>query len=164
MNMFRIRLLLAYLKAMLISLFRPPAEFLSRYMRRAGMVLDANPGPAATNTYSPQMPTGNVSRMWSFPLTLIPPAVAAASIGAQAFSNTGLGLQVGDTVQVSFQAAQTAGVSISDAYVSAADQLTIRFVNPTAGSVTPAAGIYQVLGFRPIPASQQSLSTPAISW
>jgi hypothetical protein len=150
--------------AALIGLFAPLERLLTRYQQRAGLILQANPGPATTNSFSPQMSTGNVSKNWSFPLSLTPASVAAATVAAQTFSATGLGLQVGDIVQVAFQGAQTAGVSVSDAYVSAADAITIRFVNATAGAVVPAAGTYQVSGMRPITSSQQSLSSPAISW
>ena len=67
-------------------------------------------------------------------------------------------------VTVAFNGAQTAGVGITDAYVSAADQLTIRFVNPTAGSVTPASGTYLVSVQRPNTSTQSVTVTPQLSW
>ena len=54
------------------------------------------------------------------------------------------GLQVGDAVKVSLPAAQTTGVGIGNAYVSAADTLTIQFINAT-GSSASAAGTYTVV-------------------
>lgn len=55
------------------------------------------------------------------------------------------GLQVGDAVHVTLPAAQTTGVGIANAYVSAANTLTIQFINATGSSASAAAGTYTVV-------------------
>lgn len=122
----------------------------------------SNPGPAITNTYEAFYPIGNVPKFGAFLITLSPAIVATITTAAQNFAATGIGLTVGDIVSVSFQGAQTVGVGILDAYVSASDQLTVRFVNPTAAGVTPASGTYAVTVFRPT--SSVSATVPQMSW
>lgn len=122
----------------------------------------SNPGPAITNTFEAVYPIGNVPKFGAFLISITPASVATITTAAQNFAATGIGLVLGDIVSVSFQGAQTAGVGVLDAYVSATDQLTIRFVNPTAGSVTPAAGSYAVTVLRPT--SLISATVPQLSW
>ena len=124
----------------------------------------ANPGPASAQTQESFAPMTNVVKGGVFSLTLTPAAVATVTVAAQNFASTGIGLLVGDMVTVAFNGAQTAGVGITDAYVSAADQLTIRFVNPTAGSVTTASGTYLVSVQRPNTSTQSVTVTPQLSW
>ena len=124
----------------------------------------SNPGPASTNTQESFAPMTNVVKGGVFSLSLTPSAVATITTAAQHFANTGIGLAVGDYVSVAFNGAQTAGVGVLDAYVSAADQLTIRFVNPTAGSVTPAAGTYLVSVQRPSTSTGSNPTSPLLSW
>lgn len=57
---------------------------------------------------------------------------------------TVIGAAVGDYVMLSLPAAPTAGI-VFNAFVSAADTVTIRATNATAGSVDPAAATYGVL-------------------
>ena len=124
----------------------------------------ANPGPASSVTQESFAPMTNVVKGGVFSLTLTPAAVATITTAAQNFASTGIGLVVGDMVQVAFNGAQTAGVGVLDAYVSAADQLTIRFVNPTAASVTPAAGSYLVSVQRPTTLANQGQTAPYLAW
>jgi hypothetical protein len=124
----------------------------------------SNPGPASTNTQESFAPMTNVVKGGVFSLSLTPASVATITTAAQNFANTGIGLVVGDYVSVAFNGAQTAGVGVLDAYVSAADQLTIRFVNPTAGSVTPAAGTYLVSVQRPSTTTGSNPTSPLLSW
>lgn len=101
----------------------------------------SNPGPNSSNAPDTiQMPTGNWWKVGRFALTAITPTALAAgpSIGVQTFAATGIGLIVGDQVQVSYQGTQTANVAILDARVSAVDQLEIKFL-ATTGTPTPAA-------------------------
>lgn len=93
------------------------------------------------------IPRGNIGATFVIGPSLTPVAVATITAVEQSF--TVPGLQVGDYVNVSCNVAQTAGVGIANARVSAANTLTIQFVNPTAGSVTPAAGQYLVAVDRP---------------
>lgn len=66
------------------------------------------------------------------------------------------GVRVGDLVLVQKPTHQ-AGLAVESlARVAANDQLTIKFINPTAGGVTPTAGeTWKALAFRP----EDSLST-----
>jgi len=65
-----------------------------------------------------------------------------ATVTAPAQTVTVPGAKVGDVVIVT-PPGQTAGVTIGSAYVSAANTVSVQFVNPTAGGVTPAAGIHK---------------------
>jgi hypothetical protein len=90
---------------------------------------------------------GNCLRLILLGPTLTPVAVAAAISAEQAFTVTGLRTQ--DIIYVVASVAQTAGIGIGNARVSANDTLQISFMNATAGSLTPAAGIYQLVVHRP---------------
>lgn len=73
--------------------------------------------------------------------------VTATTIATSGASKTVTvaGLQVGDAVKVTLPGAQTAGVGIGNAYVSAADTLVIQFTNATGASADSAAGTYTVV-------------------
>lgn len=87
---------------------------------------------------------GNILVNMMAGVTLTPTALTASTTTAQTFTIPGLVLN--DAVNVTFNGAQTAGVGIGNAYVSAANVLTIVFTNSTAaGTPTPAAGVYIVL-------------------
>lgn len=73
--------------------------------------------------------------------SLTPVSVAATSCLEQTFAVPGL--LVGDSVDVS-PPSITAGVAPVCSRVSAANTLAIAFVNPTAGALVPAAGIYRI--------------------
>jgi hypothetical protein len=77
--------------------------------------------------------------------TITPASVAAATVAEQTFTVTGL--TTADKVIVNPPAIANA-TGIVGARVSAADTLAIRFVNPTAGALTPTSGTYTVLAFR----------------
>ena len=124
---------------------------------------NTNPGPAITQTFEPIAPMGNVAKWGTFPLTLAPASAPASTTSSQSFSSTGIGLLTTDYVQVWYNGAQTAGVMIANAYVSATDTLTVQFGNFTAGAVTPASGTYVVTVYRPA-ALASLLSSPALSW
>ncbi len=80
-------------------------------------------------------------------VTITPAAVLANITAEQSF--TVQGLQVNDYVQVAAQAAQTAGVGVVNARVTAANTLTIAFCNFTSGTLTPVAGSYSIEVNRP---------------
>jgi len=90
---------------------------------------------------------GNVLYQWIIAPTLTPVIVNTITAPEQSF--TVPGLQMGDFVTVAPAIAQTAGVGILTSRVSAANTLTIQFVNPTAGNLTPVAGKYYVEILRP---------------
>lgn len=77
--------------------------------------------------------------------SLTPASVGAATVAEQTFTVTGL--TTADKVIVNGPALGNA-TGIAGARVSAADTLAVRFVNPTAGALTPAAGTYSVIAFR----------------
>lgn len=77
--------------------------------------------------------------------TITPASVAAATVAEQTFTVTGL--TTADKVVVNPPSIANA-TGISGVRVSAADTLAIRFVNPTAGALTPTSGTYTVLAFR----------------
>lgn len=87
------------------------------------------------------LPSGTVSAIAKISQSLTPVSVAAATCAEQNF--TVQGLAVGDYVDVT-PPSITAGVSAVGARVSAANTLTVTFVNPTAGALTPAAGVYRI--------------------
>jgi len=100
-------------------------------------VTGSNPGPQADSLPDTvQMPTGNIWKVGRFSISITPSAVATVTAPAQNFAATGIGLLTTDTVIVT-PPSVTAGVTIGAVWVSAADQLSIQFVNPTAGSLTP---------------------------
>jgi hypothetical protein len=77
--------------------------------------------------------------------SLTPASVATIVVAEQTFTVTGL--TTADKVIVNPPAISNA-TGIAGARVSAADTLAIRFVNPTAGALTPTAGIYTVVAIR----------------
>ena len=77
--------------------------------------------------------------------TITPTAVAAATTVEQ--SVTVPGLVVGDYVEVC-PPALTAGVTLANSRVSAANTLQLQFVNSTAGSLTPPAGAHIIFVLR----------------
>jgi hypothetical protein len=112
----------------------------------------SNVGPNTTTLPDTvQLPIGNIWKTGVFALTLSPVAVAGATAPEQSFAATGIGLLTTDVVYVSC-AAPLAGVGLINARVSAADTLTLQFVNPTAGSLTPTAStVYNVYVVRQQP-------------
>jgi hypothetical protein len=89
---------------------------------------------------------GNTFGLYLIKATLTPAEVATITSAEEEFTVTGL--KVGDQVQVN-PPGLTAGASLSGARVSAANKLALTFVNPTAGGVTPLAGVYTIQVFRP---------------
>jgi len=89
---------------------------------------------------------GNTFGAYLILASLTPASVATITCAEQSFTVNGL--KVGDIVMVN-PPSITAGVSLTAARVSAANTLTITFCNPTAGSLTPAAGSYAINVMRP---------------
>lgn len=77
--------------------------------------------------------------------TVTPAAVAAATVAEQTFTVTGL--TTADKVFVN-NADLTTATGIAGVRVSAVDTLAVRFVNPTAGALTPAAGTWTIIAVR----------------
>ena len=86
---------------------------------------------------------GNSHETFYIQPSLTPSAVSAATTAAQTF--TVAGLQTTDIIQVvGFNGTQTTGIIIAEADCLTSNVLTIQFGNVTAGSVTPAAGVYTI--------------------
>jgi len=83
---------------------------------------------------------GNILLNMILGVSLTPTALVASTTTAQNF--TVPGLQLFDVITINLNGAQTAGVGIVNAYVSAANIMTVVFSNSTAGTPTPAAGTY----------------------
>lgn len=89
--------------------------------------------------------SGNTVSITTVDVSLTPAEVATIVAPAQTF--TVPGVKSGDTIIVA-PPAQTAGVAITNAYASDDDEISIQFVNPTAGALTPAAGVHKVTVIR----------------
>ena len=128
----------------------------------------SNPGPNyAQLPDTVQLPTGNIWKLGVFSLVITPTSVASASAPVQNYAATGIGLLTTDTVIVTPPSA-TAGVAAASAFVSAADQLSIQYVNPTAGALTPPAGTaaapYLITVFRKQPNWTAPASGNQLDW
>lgn len=124
----------------------------------------SNPGPnVVSSPDTVQSPVGNLWKVGRFALTLTPSAVSTITAPVQNFAATGIGLLTTDSVVVTPPGA-TAGVAQAAAWVSAADQLSIQFVNPTAGSLTPPSGTYLVDVFRVQPNWVAPASGNQLDW
>lgn len=89
---------------------------------------------------------GNAAGIYVIEASLTPAEVATIVTVEQDFTVTGL--KVGDAVTVC-PPGITAGASIVCARVKSANTLSIQFVNPTAGNVTPLAGTHRIVVYRP---------------
>lgn len=89
---------------------------------------------------------GNVYGTYVIQATLTPTSVSATTTSTQTF--TVVGLKTTDMVNVC-PPSQTANVTLAASRVSAADTLSLTFINPTAGALTPAAGVYFIEVIRP---------------
>jgi hypothetical protein len=94
------------------------------------------------------IPYGNIQNNFILKTTLTPTLLTAGAAAQQTFTVTGLllGDQVSD---VSFQGAWTVAVTITNAWVTAANTLGVSFANATAGSLTPPSGTYYIEINRP---------------
>lgn len=125
----------------------------------------SNPGPntvLAPDTV--QMPVGNLWKIGVFDIVLSPAQVNTVTAAEQTFSNVGIGLLTTDQVTVECMA-PTAGIGIVNSRVSAADALTIQFINPTAGNLTQTASTtYRVTVMRPQPNWSKPASGNQLDW
>lgn len=88
---------------------------------------------------------GNVFSATVVDVSWTPSAVSTVTAPVQTV--TVPGVKAGDFVTVT-PPGQTAGVTIGSCRVSADNTVSVQFVNPTAGSVTPAAGTHKFLVVR----------------
>ena len=85
---------------------------------------------------------GNILYDGMLQATLTPVSVAGSTAAEQSFTIPGL--QLNDFLDVNCNAAQTAGISIGNARVSAVNTMTLEFANSTAGALTPATAVYNI--------------------
>ncbi len=102
----------------------------------------SNPGP---NIVSASLQRGQAV------LSVTATAQTATKATVTKVDYTVSGLAVGDFVSVSATKAVGAGVSLGGAYVSAANTLSVEYVNVTSGDVTTAADVYLVYVARGYP-------------
>src|SRR5713226_5604365 len=98
----------------------------------------------------PQLITyGNVQSTFVLTLALTPVATANATTAEQLF--TVPGVQLGDQISgITFLAAYSSLVDITNYRVSANNQIAIAFTNNTAGSLTYPAGNFYIEINRPL--------------
>lgn len=83
---------------------------------------------------------GNCSTISTVSVSWTPAEVATITAPAQTV--TVPGVKVGDVILVT-PPGQQAGVTIGSARASAANTVSVQFVNPTGSGVTPTAGTYK---------------------
>jgi hypothetical protein len=128
-------------------------------------VTGSNPGPQTdTLPDTVQLPTGNVWKFGLFKLTLSPTQIAISTAAEQTFSTTGIGLITTDFVWVNYQGTSNTGFGIVNARVSAADALSITFVNPGIAAVSPTTASFQVLVMRIQPNWAKQATGNQIDW
>lgn len=89
---------------------------------------------------------GNIARIFAMRVSLDVASVAINTVAEQNF--TIAGLLPGDFVILQ-KPSLSAGLGVLTARVSAANTLSVQFVNATGGAIDPAAETYQLLVFRP---------------
>jgi len=95
----------------------------------------------SVGTVGAGFPSSIITAMGRISQSITPASVAATTAAEQTF--TVPGLRVGDFVDVT-PPGLTAGVAPVTSRVSAANTLAITWLNPTAGALVPAAGVYQI--------------------
>lgn len=90
---------------------------------------------------------GNIRSARLIGLPITPTALTASTTTALTFALPGVGIN--NIITGSFPGAQTAGVGIANMRMSASEVLEITFSNSTAGTPTPAAGLYNLIVYGP---------------
>lgn len=108
-----------------------------------------NPGPASTSNPNLQSPISFERFIETISVSMTPVAVATITTAEQSFGANGAtqataatGILAGDVILAVSPPSTVAGVGIAGWRVDTAtnDKFYVTFVNPTAGSVTPASG------------------------
>lgn len=97
-------------------------------------------GAASIGSSAP--PNGVITAVWAATAVLDFPSVAAAA--TQALTITISGIAAGDVVDLGLHASPAAGI-IFQAYVSAANTVTLTAINITASPVDPTSASYHVV-------------------
>lgn len=126
-------------------------------------VSGTNPGPNSGVPDTPQSPIGNIWKLASFTIALVPTTVAPDTTTEQTFTATGL--LTTDLVFVSPPAAPTTTTGIVSSRVSAAGVLAIAWMNVSATTTaTPVSGNYIVGVLRVQPNWTFPATGGAIDW
>lgn len=100
---------------------------------------------------------GNVSGIYNYSVSITPASVSTITSPEQTFTVPGIVLATDAVIGIE-PPSNVNGVSLTYARVTADNTIAIKFVNPTAGSVTPAAGLYNFTVVRANPANATSLA------
>ena len=110
-----------------------------------------NSGPASVTTVNTQSSYSSLMFVQSIVVALTPAAVLTITATEQSFGLNGVtfvslatGIKAGDVLLAVSPPSTVAGVSLASFRVdgTTADKFYITFVNPTAGTLTPASGNY----------------------
>ena len=108
-------------------------------------ITDRNDGAEVVGALQVGIPDGTeLTQARVYSSTINPASVAANTVAAQTFTVTGL--TTSDKVLVN--PGVDLGVGIGAVRVSAANTLSVEFVNPTAGAVDPASSTWLILAVR----------------
>lgn len=102
----------------------------------------------AWNVYANLLQVGGgalISGIAIYSTSIAPASVSSQSTSEQTFTVSGLATS--DKVMVN-PPASTGSVALCSARVSSTSTLALTFVNPTAGSLTPASGTYAIFAIR----------------
>lgn len=91
---------------------------------------------------------GNTLGAYIVNASITPASVGAATTVEQTFVLTGVGLRVGDYIDVCAPT-PNAGTALVNKRVSAPDTIALTWVNVTAGALTPTAGVHLLQICRP---------------
>lgn len=110
-----------------------------------------NPGPSVTTTVNTQSPYSTEVTIQTIAVSLTPVSVATITTAEQSFGAAGVtqvtaatGILAGDVLVAVNAPSHVAGVVLANCRVDPAvnDKFYLTFVNPTAGGVVPASGLY----------------------
>jgi hypothetical protein len=113
----------------------------------------ANPGPASVLTPNTQAPRSTLQFVQTIAVTMTPASVATITTVEQSFGAAGVtfvtaatGILPGDVILAVCPPSTVAGVTLASfrTDVAVADKFYVTFVNPTAGGVIPAPGVYLI--------------------
>lgn len=112
-----------------------------------------NPGPSTTTTVNTQTPYSTELTIQTIAVTMTPVSVATITTAEQSFGANGVtqvtaatGIMAGDVILGVSAPSHVAGVVAANWRVDPAvnDKFYVTFVNPTAGGVVPASGVYLI--------------------
>jgi len=106
--------------------------------------------PNSQSTPNSQSPFSTLQQIAVISQTITPGSVGAANASGVLQTFNVAGLQTTDIIVLT-PAATGNATTVGSAFCAAAGVLSIQFNNPTAGALTPGAGVYLITVFRPAP-------------